>query len=72
MSNFFLFFFGGAMKIGSLVQINNPFHPSKGLGAIGVIVDTGVHHNGDWKYEVLHPNGYKSWWTENRLEVLCE
>ena len=60
------------MKIGSLVQINNPFHPSNRLGAIGVIVDTGVHHNGDWKYEVLFPNGYRSWWTQSRLEVLCK
>ena len=60
------------MKIGTLVQINNPFHPSKGLGAIGVIVDTGVHHDGERKYQVFHPNGYKSWWTENRLEVVCK
>ena len=60
------------MKIGSLVQINNPFHSSNRLGAIGVIVDTGVHHNGGWKYEVLFPNGYRSWWAEGRLEVLCK
>ena len=60
------------MKIGSLVQINNPFHPSNRLGAIGIIVDTGVHHNGDSKYKILFLNGYKSWWTENRLEVLCK
>ena len=59
------------MKIGYLVQINNPFHPSQS-GAIGLIIDTGVHHNGDWKYEVLFPSGHKSWWTQSRLEVLCK
>lgn len=68
----FIYFFGGAMQVGTLVQINNPFHPRHGLGAIGIIVDVGVHHNGDWKYEVLFPSGYKSWWTEHRLEVLCK
>ena len=59
------------MKIGTLVQIVNAFYPTN-RGAIGVITDTGVHHNGDWKYEVLFPSGHKSWWTESRLEVLCK
>ena len=59
------------MKIGTLVQIKNAFRPIN-EGAIGIIIDKGVHHNGDWKYEVLFPNGYKSWWTQSRLEVICE
>ena len=58
---YFHLFFGGAMRIGSLVQIINAFHPSN-KGAIGVIVDTGVHHNGDWKYEILFPSGHKVAW----------
>tara|TARA_Y100000287_G_C14182035_1_gene335478 strand:+ start:762 stop:947 length:186 start_codon:yes stop_codon:yes gene_type:complete len=59
-------------KIGTLVQLNNPFHPSNGLGAIGIIVDTGVHHDGERKYQILFFNGYKSWWEEDRVEVLCK
>jgi len=59
------------MKIGTLVQVKNIYHPSQ-KGAMGIIVDTGVHHSGDWKYEILFPNGHKSWWTEDRVEVVCE
>ena len=59
------------MKIGSLVQIRNAFRLTS-EGAIGVIVDTGVHHDGDWKYEILFPSGDKGWWPEHRLEVLCK
>jgi hypothetical protein len=59
------------MKIGTLVRIINLWYPSQ-KGAIGVIIDTGVHYNGDWKYEVWFPSGDKSWWTQSRLEVLCK
>ena len=59
------------MKIGTLVQVINLWHPSQ-KGAIGIIVDTGVHHDGEWKYQILFLSGDKSWWTENRVEVLCE
>lgn len=59
------------MKVGTLVQIVHAFRPTN-EGAIGIIVDVGIHLNGDWKYEVLFPNGYKSWWTQSRLEVLCK
>lgn len=59
------------MKIGSLVQIRKTFYSSK-KGAIGVIVDRGVHHNGDWKYEILFLEGDRGWWTRDRLEVLCK
>ena len=58
-------------EIGTLVQINNLWHPSQ-KGAIGIIVDTGVHHDGDWKYQILFLSGDKSWWTQHRLEVLCK
>ena len=68
---YYFYFFGGAMQVGTLVQIVNAFYPTN-RGAIGIIVDVGIHHNGDWKYEVLLPNGYRSWWTESRLEVLCK
>ena len=71
MSRFFLFFFGGIVKIGTLVQVINVYHPSK-KGAMGIIVDRGVHHDGEWKYEILFPSGHKSWWTKHRLEVLCK
>ena len=57
-------------KIGTLIQINNTFTGSDN-GKIGVIVDKFSRHNGDWKYRILFPSGHKSWWTENRLEVLC-
>ena len=67
----FHFIFGGAMQVGTLVQIVNAFRPTN-EGAIGIIVDVGIHLNGDWKYEVLFPNGYRSWWTQSRLEVLCK
>ena len=59
------------MKIGTLVQINNPFHPSN-KGAIGIIIEQGVHHNGDYKYRILFLSGAKGWWVEDRLEVLCK
>ncbi len=51
-------------KIGTLVKLIK-------TDRFGVIVDTGVHHDGDWKYEILFPNGDKSWWTDRYLEVLC-
>ena len=50
-------------KIGTLVKLKQE--------RIGVIVDTGVHHDGDWKYEILFLSGDKSWWTDRYLEVLC-
>ena len=59
------------MKIGTLVQIIRLWHPSR-KGEIGVIIEKGVHHNGDWKYRILFANGGKGWWTEDRLEVLCK
>jgi len=58
-------------KIGTLIQIKNTFTGSQD-GNTGVIIDTGVHHDGDWKYLILFVrSGHKGWWTENRLEVLC-
>ena len=59
------------MKIGSLIQIKSTYHTSNN-GAIGVIIEKGVHHNGDWKYRILFANGSKGWWTQDRLEVLCK
>ena len=59
------------MKIGTLVRVIKLYHHNK-EGVIGIIVDRGVHHNGDWKYEILFADGDKSWWTQNRLEVLCK
>ena len=53
------------MKTGTLVKV---YH--KG---VGVIVDRDIHHNGDWKYLILFiSDGYRAWWTENHLEVICE
>ena len=69
MSRFFFHFFGGAMKLGTLVRVINVYHPSK-KGAMGIIVDRGVHHDGEWKYEILFTSGHKSWWTEHRVEVV--
>lgn len=57
------------MKIGTLIQIKNMFYNNK-KGHIGVIIEKGVHHNGDWKYRILWLDGSKGWWTEDRLEVL--
>ena len=57
-------------KIGTLIQINNKFTGSDN-GKIGVILDTGVCHDGKWNYRILFPSGHKGWWTEDRLEVLC-
>ena len=71
MSRFFFIFFGGIVKVGTLVRIINLWHPTQ-KGAMGIIVDRGVHHDGEWKYEILFPSGDKSWWTEHRLEVLCK
>jgi len=59
------------MKIGTLIQIKNMFYNNK-KGDIGVIIEKGVHHNGDWKYRILWLDGSKGWWTEDRLEVLCK
>ena len=55
------------MKIGTLVRVINVYHPSK-IGAMGIIVDTGVHHDGECKYEILFLSGHKSWWSESRVE----
>ena len=57
------------MKLGTLVRVINVYHPSK-KGAMGIIVDRGVHHDGEWKYEILFTSGHKSWWTEHRVEVV--
>ncbi len=59
------------MKIGTLVRIVNAFY-NKNEGAIGLIIEKGVHHNGDWKYKILFANGSKGWWTQSRLEVICK
>ena len=51
-------------KIGTLVKASRRY--------IGVIVDKGVHHNGDWKYKILFAhNSEYGWWTDKNLEVLC-
>ena len=59
------------MQIGTLVQVINVYHPSK-KGAMGIIVDRGVHHDGECKYEILFLSGHKSWWSESRVEGGCE
>jgi uncharacterized protein (DUF885 family) len=52
-------------KIGTLVKVAKRY--------VGVIVDTGVHHDGDWKYLILFSNnGEYGWWTDKHLEVLCK
>ena len=51
-------------KIGTLVKLKQEH--------IGVIVDRGVHHDGDWKYLILFTSdGEYGWWTDKNLEVLC-
>ena len=57
-------------KIGTLVQIKNTSTGSCD-GATGVIMERGLHHDGNWKYRILFFNGHKSWWTDTYLEVLC-
>ena len=66
---YYFIFFGGAMiEIGDLVKARTI---EKDL--IGIVIDTGIHHNGDWKYLISFAHsGYEGWWTEDRLEVICK